>query len=341
MTRPGSWPRSPPVGTFRKPSAGPDPELRRKGARPARASSCGDSVKGFEAGAINPVAEAFLGPAIGAEPLEKRLEQSGDLGDRNVGSEHAVESGAVEVAAEHDVVLAEGGADEADVAQVWTRAPVRTATHAEADALIGETNLVEDCCELPDQSGQRALRFGDCKPAGGDRGAGHGVTDRLRDGFHRRDAVLGHQLLDARTVGGIDAGEDHVLLRGEADLRAQLVDDLAQPGAGTDAVDVGDATVLDVDADVEPAVTLLVPAEVVVDGLPGQRLGLLELERHATLDLVTEPLEPAVGVRGCRGRAAASAAPVCPFACFWAAGLGGWAACASSSLALISPPKIW
>src|SRR6266850_5910956 len=304
MTRPGSWRRSPPVGTFRKPSAGPHPELRRKGARPARPSSCGDSVKGFEAGAINPVAEAFLGPAIGAEPLEKRLEQSGDLGDRNVGSEHAVESGAVEVAAEHDVIFAERRADKANVAQVWTRAAVRTATHAEADALIGETNLVEDRCELPDQSGQRALGFGDCKPAGGNRGAGHGVTDRLRDGFHRGDAVLGHQLLDARTVGGIDAGEDHVLLRGEPDLRAQLVDDLAQPGAGTDAVDVGDAAVLDVDADVEAAIALLVPAEVVVDRLPGEQLWRLELEGQAALHLVAEPAEPTVGDRVLEARVA-------------------------------------
>src|SRR5919109_448885 len=57
---------------------------------------------------------------------------------------------------------------------------------------------------------------------------------------------------------------------------------------------VGDAAVLDVDADVQPSVALLVPAEVVVDGAPAQALGRPEREAGPGLDLVAEPVEAAV-----------------------------------------------
>src|SRR6266851_2153533 len=68
------------------------------------------------------------------------------------------------------------------------------------------------------------------------------------------------------------------LLAGEANLRAQLVDDLAQPCPGTDPVEVLNAAVLDVDPDVQLPIALIVPAEVVVDGLPRERLWGLQLE---------------------------------------------------------------
>src|SRR5438132_14320690 len=60
---------------------------------------------------------------------------------------------------------------------------------------------------------------------------------------------------------------------------------------------VRDPAVLDVDAEVQLAVALLMPAEVVVHRLPAQRLWPLQAEGQPALDLVTEPVEAAVGDR--------------------------------------------
>src|SRR5260370_8899834 len=109
--------------------------------------------------------------------------------------------------------------------------------------------------------------------------------------------MLRHQLLHARAVRRVDVREDDVLLCGQPDVRAQLVDELAQPGPRSHLVDVGDAAVLDENAHVESAIALLVPPQGVVDRLPGQLLRRLELEGHATLHLVAEPVEPPVGDR--------------------------------------------
>src|SRR5207248_11189281 len=105
-----------------------------------------------------------------------------------------------------------------------------------------------------------------------DRRARHRVADRERDRLDRLDAMLRHELLDPRPLSRCDAREDDVLLRSQPDLRADLIDDAAQAGARAHVTDVGDAPVLDVDADIEVAVALLVPAEVVVHRLPAQRL---------------------------------------------------------------------
>src|SRR5258708_12015469 len=68
---------------------------------------------------------------------------------------------------------------------------------------------------------------------------------------------------------------------------------IAQLDRRTLLYDVGDAAVHDENAHVESAIALLVPPQVVVDRLPGQLLRRLELEGHATLHLVAEPVEPA------------------------------------------------
>ena len=44
------------------------------------------------------------------------------------------------------------------------------------------------------------------------------------------DAVLFQELVHPRALGGLDAGQDHVLLGGEPELRSQLLDDPPQPG---------------------------------------------------------------------------------------------------------------
>src|SRR5712692_874465 len=283
-TRPGSWPRSRPAETIGTPSAAPPPAPPPPTPVPWEAQrSCGPLRHNFlskrvEADALGPVPETLAGPALGAERLEQRAQQCWNIGDGDVGGEHSVQARAVEIASEHDVVLAERRADEADVAEIRTRAAVWAAAHPKADALLAQAQLIEQGCELADQARQGALGFGHGEPAGRDGRAGHRVSNGPRNRLHRRDAVLRHQHFDARSVGGLDVGEDHILLGGKSYLRTQLVDDAPQPGTRADITDVGDASVLDVDADVQAPVALLVPAEMVVDRLPGELLWWLELE---------------------------------------------------------------
>src|SRR6266478_6558961 len=124
-----------------------------------------------------PVAEGLAWLGSRAELDEERSQQSRDLGDWYVGRKHTVEPRAVEIAAQHHVVLAKRGADEADVAKIGPRASVGAAAHAKADAFLGQAKLVEQGGQLAHEARQGTLCFGNRQPAGRDRGAGHRIAD--------------------------------------------------------------------------------------------------------------------------------------------------------------------
>src|SRR5437667_4119672 len=111
-TRPGSSPRSRSLRISRTPSASP---LRVVGSRSCRLLR--SLAQSFETDALDPVAEAFARRAVRTEVDEHRAEQGWNRADGHVGRVQAVEARAVEVARQHDVVLAEGGADETHVPQ--------------------------------------------------------------------------------------------------------------------------------------------------------------------------------------------------------------------------------
>src|SRR5712692_8378583 len=121
MTRPGSWPRWRPAGRTRTPSAGWPPGPRRRAPRSAPTRSCRPLAQGepftelVEPHAIHPIAKPIAADPNAAVLGEQRTQQGRNLSDRDVGCVDAVEACAVEIAAEHHVVLAERGADEADI----------------------------------------------------------------------------------------------------------------------------------------------------------------------------------------------------------------------------------
>jgi len=61
---------------------------------------------------------------------------------------------------------------------------VGAAAHAKADALIAQADLVEEGRELPDEAGQRALRFGRRRPQVGI--AGQPIALRIACGMLRQ-----------------------------------------------------------------------------------------------------------------------------------------------------------
>src|SRR5205823_9794695 len=262
----------------------------------------------LEADPLDPIAKAFARRAVRTELDEHRAEQGWNRANRHVWRVQAVETRAVEVPRQHDVVLAEGGADKADIAQIRTRATVGAAAHPEADPLLAQPELVEHRGDLADERRKRALGLGHGQAARRDGGARHGVADGVGNRLDRRDALFRQELVHAGLLRGLDAGQDHVLLRGQADLRPDLFDDRAQPGAHPHLARVRDAAVLDVDAEVKIPVALLVPAQVVVDRFPAQRFGRLQRERKPLLHLGAKPIEPAVRDRVFETRVLAVAA---------------------------------
>src|SRR5437879_11915981 len=128
--------------------------------------------KCVESAAVDPVAEAFIRISFGSKRLEQGTKKRWDFRHRHVGGVQAIEARAVEIAPEHDVVFAKRRADEADVAQVRTRAPVGAAAHPDADALFGKTQLVLHRADVGEQPGHRPRRLPDRQAAGGMRRPG-------------------------------------------------------------------------------------------------------------------------------------------------------------------------
>ena len=83
----------------------------------------------------------------------------------------------------------------------------------------------------------------------------------------------------------LDAAEHHILLRAQAYLGTDRVDDGAQRAAQPGVVAVTDASVLDVEAEKPASRTRLLPAQVVLDGRPGHDARILEPEREPLLNL--------------------------------------------------------
>src|SRR3989442_2988229 len=130
MTRPGSSPRSRSPRISRTPSASP---LGVAGSRSCRLPR--SPAQSFETDALDPVAEAFARRAVRTEVDEHRAEQGWNRADGHVGRVQAVETPAVEVARQHDVVLSQRGADQTHVPPVRPLASAGAPAHTEADTL--------------------------------------------------------------------------------------------------------------------------------------------------------------------------------------------------------------
>ena len=82
--------------------------------------------------ALAPVAEPFAGKLRARVVEERSTQHLRNLLELDVVHVELVEAGALEIAAEEHVVLAERGAHEADVAEVGTRAAVGAAGHPDS-----------------------------------------------------------------------------------------------------------------------------------------------------------------------------------------------------------------
>src|ERR1700692_4788425 len=137
--------------------------------------------------------------------------------------------------------------------------------------------------------GQPVMRTEIGEAAGRDRRAAHGEASQRGQLRGQLDTMIAEQSLHRRAIGGRDARNDHVLLGRETQGGPEGLHQRAQGGAQRQARRVSDAAVLDVQAEEEVPVTLLVPAEVVLDPRPGDRQRILEREVQPLLYLLSKP----------------------------------------------------
>ncbi len=100
--------------------------------------------------------------------------------------------------------------------------------------------------------------------------------------------------MSASRAGIVEVGDEDVLLRREPKLRPKGLDDLAQRGAEPAGVGVLDAPVLDEQPVAAEAVTLLVPAEMIVGRCPVELAWRREGERESRPNFGAEPFDAAI-----------------------------------------------
>ena len=163
-----------------------------------------------------------------------------------VSFEDLVESHAVGVAAEPELVFAGRLADEADLGHVGAGTAVGAAGGADNNFLTRHADFHRELFNAVDQAGQGTLRLGQTEAAGRQRRAGHrgGVEHAgLVLGLH---AVGGEQGREGVAVGVRDVGEDDVLVAAETELDGgEFLRDLAERRLHRVAGDVLDASGLD------------------------------------------------------------------------------------------------
>ena len=158
-----------------------------------------------------------------------------------------------------------------------------------------EAELLQDRVDLVEDAWESTLGLAEAQTAGrqGDAGvsdlAGAGESGLI--GMH--DAVFGEDGVHRGFLVRRDVGNDEVRVRGDDEREAQRGGDLGEAGAILRTVfTIDDAAHVDVNAAVELAVALLVPAHVVFDGVKAERLGRGSLDaRKAAHDFGAEAVE--------------------------------------------------
>src|SRR5262249_31774324 len=153
---PGSWRRWRHGGSCSRPTPARLRVIGRRAQRPpGRGRSCGHRLAAetvaqrIDTNPMAPVTEALPWCTLGGERRQGAFQERWDLAQRHVAGEERVQAGAQEVTAQMDVVLAESGAHEADVADVGPCAAVGAAGHPEADAVVRQPKAGNDPLELP------------------------------------------------------------------------------------------------------------------------------------------------------------------------------------------------
>ena len=163
------------------------------------------------------------------EAFEQLPHQRHDLLPLDQVLQHEVQPVAADVAADVERVLVAAAADDADVALVRPGAAVRAAGHAHADRLAGQAQVGQR--PLPARRQARAASARDsviARPHVGIAGQAmlHFCTS---DRFSGRGMPCSSSRLSiAGRFAGVDVAQQHVLLRRDADARAEPLDDRPQ-----------------------------------------------------------------------------------------------------------------
>src|SRR5215469_1672862 len=236
--------------------------------------------------AVAEIAEPFVAETSPCKEPEQRIERIDDFSEGEPISDRPVQPGAFEIAANVERIEPGDAADDADIPRVGTGAAVWAAGDADAQPLAFQPQALEPRQDLSDQIVANALGLGDGEPAARQCRAGErpalGRTQFLGEAY----AVCLQQIDYRIAIIRPDVAQDDVLARHQDRVAAKALDRFAQCAAQQRAFSVDYAATRDRYAEIEFAVPLLVPTEMI--GHPKARHRPAWRERLA--EIIRKPL---------------------------------------------------
>src|SRR5262249_1922116 len=166
-------------------------------------------------------------------------------------------------AADEHGVEAGHAANDAYVAGIGPRAAVRATGDAIAEPFVFEPVTPQPRFDRGNDVVTDAFGLGQRQPAARQGRAGARPTLDWQHVGGEPHAVLAQRSFDGSVILKADLAQNDVLARHQDRVAAEAADDLAQRGADPRALLVGDAPARHRDAEIEFAVALLVPAEMI------------------------------------------------------------------------------
>ncbi len=247
----------------------------------------------YGAGASEPGGEGFIGEALGLVGLEERAHGAGDVREGDHFVFQAGEAVTGDASADEHGVFARSAADEAEIRVVGAAAAVRAAGHADEDRIVLQAEFAQHDVDLIEHAGHDAFGLAQAQPAG--RQGDTGVRDAAGGGHAvgMRDVVACEDGVDYGFLVRGDISNDEIGVRRDDEREAKVTRDLVECAQVPRAVvAVDDASHVDIHRAVQPAVALLEPAQLVLDGREVERFGRLDGDaRQAADDLVAERVQ--------------------------------------------------
>ncbi len=176
----------------------------------------------------------------------------------------------------------------ADLGRVGPHATVRASGDANRNGVSGESRVRHGGVYLGGHFRQRAFGFGKREPAGGQRHTGQRLTHHRRQFLRQTDAVRGGDVAGFLAVRGGDPAEQQVLLRREAHVRMEALNQCAKAVSQR----AFNAAAGNRQAQHEGSIGAWNPTQMIRGVGPGERLDGSERGAQARLEFGAKTLDP-------------------------------------------------
>ena len=246
------------------------------------------------AGADHEVAEALAGGALQGIAADDRSEEGDDVGVEDARLVEDVQAGTVERGAEVDVVFAGGATHEPDFSEVGAAATVGATGDAEGNLVVAEAGGFHFGFEIGNEFREVAFALGEGETASRQRDTGHRVEGEAGDVVCCIQFMFTKECFDDGPLGGLHAGDDEILIRGEAEVAFVGEGDLPEGGLEFELGSILHAAAHEEERVVARAVLAVDPAVAVAHVRERELPRRSEPVAETALHFLAEPDDPAV-----------------------------------------------